>query len=259
MKSRLTQAKELSPNELVRYARHIVLSEIGGSGQNKLKNARVAVIGAGGLGIPVMQYLNAAGAGEVTIVDHDVVSLPNLQRQVIFQESHVGLPKVEVARQVMAKQNSNTVIVPCQARFSAANARTTVEGCDVVIDGTDNFDTRILTNRTCLELNIPMVFGAISQWEGQVSVFRGQPCFECVFPVRPEGELQQTCSEYGVVSSLPGIIGSIMATEAIKLLTGAGNVLENRLYILDALQFEARMIRISPEKNCKACGDNRER
>ncbi len=246
--------KLISPSETLRYARHIVLREIGGSGQNKLKNSTVLVVGAGGLGSPVLQYLNAAGVGEIRLVDYDKVNLPNLQRQVIYNESHLGLSKVQSARSILLQQNPNTEITTFEFPLSEENSNSLVKNCDVVVDGTDSFQVRKIVNRSCFENQKPLVFGAISQWEGQVSVFMGQPCYECIFPEEPTGDMAQTCSELGVLGSLPGIIGTIMATETIKLVTGAGKPMQNRLLIWDALNGENRMIRTAPRKDCSVCG-----
>ena len=245
---------QFSQSEIQRYARHIVLSEIGGSGQKELKKSKVVVIGVGGLGIPVLQYLNAAGVGTLKFVDPDTVSLPNLQRQVIFSESHVGQRKVDVAQDVLRLQNSNSILEPTFTKLEKTNAEKILKGFDVIIDSTDSFEARQLINRICVEQKLPMIFGAISQWEGQISVFFGQPCFECIFPVKPEGELLKTCSEFGVVASLPGIIGSMMATEAIKLITSSGCILKNKLLIIDALNLEVRMLETEAKNNCRICG-----
>ncbi|MYJ86320.1 MAG: HesA/MoeB/ThiF family protein [Rhodobacteraceae bacterium] len=246
--------KKISPDELQRYARHIVLRDIGGSGQTKLKNAKVLVIGAGGLGTPVLQYLNAAGVGAIKLVDFDKVNISNLQRQVIFDETQVGLSKVESARKNLLKQNPYTDISIHEYPLDEANVDSLVGNCDVVVDGTDNFASRKVVNRCCMKKGIPLVFGAISQWEGQVTVFTGKPCYECIFPEEPTGEMAQTCSELGVLGSLPGIIGTIMASETIKLITGAGKILERRLLIWDALYGESRTIRTAYRKDCPACG-----
>jgi len=244
---------KLNNAELHRYARHIVLKEIGGLGQKELKKAKAAIVGAGGLGVPVLQYLNSAGVGELKVIDHDVVSLPNLQRQVLFDEAHVGQPKVEVAQQVLGAQNSNTTLIPIYKELNAKNALEFLKGCDVVIDASDSYDTRRIINRVCIELKQPMIFGAISQWEGQLSVLFGQPCFECLFPVKPQGELLKTCSEFGVVASLPGVIGCMMATEVIKLITSAGAPLRNKLLIMDMLYSETRIINTFANPNCNVC------
>ena len=246
--------KKISPDELQRYARHIVLRDIGGSGQTKLKNARVLVIGVGGLGTPVLQYLNAAGVGAIKLVDFDRVNISNLQRQVIFDETQVGLSKVESARENLLKQNPYTDMSIHDYPLDDANVDSLVGNCDVVVDGTDSFASRKVVNRCCMKNGIPLVFGAISQWEGQVSVFTGKPCYECIFPEEPTGEMAQTCSELGVLGSLPGIIGTIMASETIKLITGAGKILERRLLIWDALYGESRTIRTAYRKGCPTCG-----
>ena len=246
--------KTISASEAQRYARHIVLREIGGAGQKKLKNATVLVVGAGGLGSPVLQYLNAAGVGEIRLVDFDKVNLPNLQRQVIYNEAHIGSAKVASAKATLQAQNPHTDIITYECPLNARNVSTLLENCDVVVDGTDSFKVRKVINRSTLQNSIPFVFGAISQWEGQVSVFMGQPCYECIFPEEPTGTMSQTCSEFGVLGSLPGIIGTIMATETIKLLTGAGKTMQNRLLIWDALNCESRIIRTTARQDCPVCG-----
>lgn len=219
-----------------------------------MKNSTVLVVGAGGLGSPVLQYLNAAGVGEIRLVDYDKVNLPNLQRQVIYNELHLGLSKVESAKATLQEQNPNTDLTAYDYPLNEGNSNFLIKNCDVVVDGTDSFEVRKVVNRTCVKNNIPFVFGAISQWEGQVSVFMGQPCYECIFPEEPTGEMAQTCSEFGVLGSLPGIIGTIMATETIKLITGAGNTMQDRLLIWDALNGESRMIRTNSRKDCPVCG-----
>ncbi|MEM9432567.1 MAG: HesA/MoeB/ThiF family protein [Pseudomonadota bacterium] len=246
-----------SQSELDRYARHIVLREIGGPGQKKLKSAKVLVIGAGGLGAPSLQYLAAAGVGTIGIIDDDVVENSNLQRQVIHTDARLGMPKVFSAKQALNDQNPFVEIRPYNRRLSKEIAPDLFSDYDLVLDGSDNFDTRHLVNRTCVELGIPLVAAAITQWEGQISLYHpasGGPCFACVFPNIPDAELAPSCAEAGVLGALPGVIGSMMAVEAIKWITGAGEPLTGRLLIYDALFGESRNIKALRRPDCDLCG-----
>ncbi len=247
----------MEPRELQRYARHIVLREVGGPGQNRLRRSRVFVAGAGGLGSPVLEYLAAAGVGAISIADHDVVSLSNLQRQVLFEESQVGLPKVTAARERLARLNPDVRVRPLEVRLDEENCTHLVRGHDLVLDGTDSFDARHIINAAAVAAGVPLVSGAISQWEGQLSVFDpadGAPCYACVFPEKPAEGLAPTCAEAGVVGALPGVLGAMMAAEAIKLITAAGSVLKGEMLIYDALHAESRKIRLSRRGDCAVCG-----
>jgi len=243
--------------ELDRYARHIVLREIGGPGQKKLKQAKVLVIGAGGLGAPVLQYLAAAGVGTIGVIDEDVVDNANLQRQVIHRDADIGKPKVFSAEAAMLAQNPHVTVRPYNRRLSEDIAADLFADYDVVLDGTDNFETRYLANRTAVALGKPLISGALSQWEGQVSLFdpaRGGPCYQCIFPEAPAPGLAPSCAVAGVVGPLPGVVGSMMAVEAVKLITGAGAVLRGELLIYDALYGETRRIALKPCADCPVCG-----
>ena len=245
------------PAELDRYARHIMLREIGGPGQTRLKAARVLVVGAGGLGSPALLYLAAAGVGTIGVIDDDVVEGSNLQRQIIHTDGRIGLPKVQSAEIAMKALNPFVTVHPYQRRLDPETATALFADYDLVLDGTDNFDTRYLVNRTCAALGKPLIAGAITQWEGQISLYdpaHGSPCYECVFPDRPLPGMVPTCAEAGVAAPLPGIIGALMAMEAVKHITGAGDTLRGRLMIHDALYGETRVIRIKPRPGCKACG-----
>lgn len=247
----------MTDSELERYARHIVLREIGGAGQNRLRAAKVVVVGAGGLGSPVLEYLAAAGVGSITIVDHDVVSLSNLQRQVLFDDRHLGRAKVVAARERLHRLNPGISVAPVQTRLDNANADDLLRLHDLVLDGTDSFGVRQIVNRAAVALGIPLVSGAISQWEGQVTVFSvadGTPCYACVFPNEPAPGVAPSCAEAGVIGALPGIIGSMMASEAIKVITGAGEALMGHLLMFDALQGEFRKIRLVRRHDCEVCG-----
>lgn len=245
-----------SETELDRYARHIVLREIGGPGQKALKNAKVLVIGAGGLGAPVVQYLGAAGVGTIGIVDDDIVENTNLQRQVIHKDTSIGTPKVVSACREVAAQNPFVTLRPYHRRLTKKIAFDLIQEYDLVLDGTDNFETRYLVNDACISAQVPLVSGALSQWEGQLSVFdptQGGPCYRCVFPKAPAADVAPSCALAGVLGPLPGVIGSMMATEAIKLITGAGTPLRDQMIIYDALYGESRKINIQRRDDCSAC------
>ncbi|WP_411572351.1 HesA/MoeB/ThiF family protein [Thioclava sp. A2] len=245
-----------SEAELDRYARHILLREVGGPGQKKLKNAKVLVVGAGGLGSPVLLYLAAAGVGTIGVVDDDVVSNSNLQRQVIHRDADIGKPKVFSAEAAMKALNPHITVRPYNRRLAEAEARALVAEYDLVIDGTDNFDTRYMLNEACVAAGKPLLSGAITQWEGQLSLYdpaKGAPCYACVFPERPAPGLVPTCAEAGVIGALPGVIGSMMAGEAIKAITGAGQDLRGRLLIHDMLWGESRQISVKRQADCAVC------
>lgn len=245
------------PAELDRYARHIILREIGGPGQKRLKSAKVLVVGAGGLGSPALLYLAASGVGTIGVVDADTVDNSNLQRQIIHTDAHIGMPKVFSAEIGMKALNPFIEVRPYNRRLDEQSAEALISEFDLVLDGSDNFDTRYLVNRICAKLGKPLIAAAITQWEGQVSLYQpsaGGPCYECVFPVRPAPGLVPTCAEAGVASPLPGVIGSIMAMEAVKAITGAGETLRGRLMIHDALYAESRTITIKKREDCQICG-----
>jgi molybdopterin/thiamine biosynthesis adenylyltransferase len=246
-----------SEEELERYARHIVLHEIGGPGQQRLKAARVLVIGAGGLGSPAILYLAAAGVGTLGVVDDDTVALSNLQRQVLHATGEVDQPKVESAGRAVARINPNVSFVPHPVRLIEANADAIIGAYDLVIDGSDNFATRYLVNRMTAQLRVPLVFAAIGRWEGQISVFRpwaGGPCYECIFPDTPAPGLVPACAEAGVLGAMAGVVGAMQAVEAVKLITRTGAVLDGRLMLYDALQAETRVIKLAKRSGCAVCG-----
>lgn len=246
-----------SQAELDRYARHIVLREIGGPGQKKLKQASVLVVGAGGLGSPALQYLAAAGVGTIGVIDDDVVDNSNLQRQIIHTDTRIGMPKVFSAEAAMRAQNPGIEVRPYHRRLIEADAQDLFAGYDLILDGTDNFDARYLTNRTAAALKIPLVSGALSQWEGQISLFdpaNGTPCYQCIFPQEPAPGLAPSCAVAGVLGPLPGVVGAMMAVEAIKDITGAGEALRGRMLIYDALHADARIITLKRRAACPICG-----
>jgi molybdopterin-synthase adenylyltransferase len=246
-----------SPEELERYARHIVLHEIGGAGQRRLREARVLVVGAGGLGSSALLYLAAAGVGTLGIVDDDAVSLSNLQRQVLHGTEEIGRAKVDSAVRGLARVNPHVDVLPYHLRLSDGNLGEILDDFDLVLDGSDNFRTRYLVNAACVAGGKPLISGAMSQWEGQLALFHpsgGGPCYRCVFSEEPDPELVPSCARAGIVGALPGIIGSMMALEAIKLIAGAGTGPRGRLFVFDSLHLEARTFTIRARADCPVCG-----
>src|ERR1035437_3341330 len=238
---------KLNTEEIKRYARHLILPEIGIEGQEKLKQAKVLVVGAGGLGCPVLQYLAAAGVGTIGMVDDDVVDETNLQRQSLFSNEDIGRKKAEVAKEKLSKLNPHIILTSDPLHLTSANALEIISHYDLVIDGSDNFPTRYLVNDACVMLNKPLVFGSIFKFEGQVSVFnyKNGPTYRCLFPEPPVDS--PNCAEIGVLGVLPGIVGTIMANEALKIILCIGEVLSGKLFVLDALNFQTQVI--SFEKN----------
>jgi adenylyltransferase/sulfurtransferase len=249
----------LSPAELRRYARHLSLPEFGNEAQRKLKAARVLCIGAGGLGSPVALHLAAAGVGTLGIVDADVVEESNLQRQLLHGTKDVGRSKLDSARDRLSDVNPHVTIVTYPERFTSANARHIAADYDVIIDGTDNFPTRYLSNDVSVFLKKPNVYGSILRFEGQCSVFAphlGGPCYRCLSPTPPDPGLVPSCAEGGVLGVLPGIIGTLQATEAIKLICGIGELLVGRLLHCDALRMKFREFKLRRDPECPVCGDH---
>lgn len=247
----------LGEGELDRYARHIMLREIGGTGQRRLKAARVLVIGAGGLGSPALLYLAAAGVGTIGVIDDDEVSLSNLQRQIAHTDARVGTPKVFSAAQAMAALNPTVTVRPYHRRLTAEIAETLFADYDLILDGTDSLEARRLANAAAVKLGKPYLCAAITQWEGQISLYHpaaGGPCYECVFPEDPAPGLVPTCAEAGVAGPLPGVLGAMQAVEAVKWITGAGEPLRGRMLIYDALYGETRMIALKKRAECPVCG-----
>ncbi len=246
-----------SETELDRYARHIMLREVGGPGQRRLREARVLVIGAGGLGAPALLYLAASGIGTIGVIDDDVVENSNLQRQVIHSDARIGMPKVFSAQAAMEAINPFIETRPYHRRLTEDIAQDLFADYDLILDGTDNFDTRYLANRAAVATGKPLISAAITQWEGQIGLYdpaRGGPCYQCVFPQRPAPGLVPSCAEAGVIAPLPGVIGAMMAVEALKLLAEAGEGLRGRLIIHDALHAETRSIRTRSTPDCPVCG-----
>jgi adenylyltransferase/sulfurtransferase len=246
----------LSQEEILRYSRHLIIPDVALTGQRRLKASRVLLIGAGGLGSPLALYLAAAGVGHLGIVDFDVVDFTNLQRQILHGTSDVGRPKLASARDRIAEVNPGVHVEPYETRLTAENALEILRGYDLVIDGTDNFATRYLTNDACVLLGIPNVYGSIFRFEGQASVFATHdgPCYRCLFRVPPPPGLVPSCAEGGVLGVLPGHIGTIQATEGIKLLLGIGEPLIGRLLLIDALTMQHRTVKLRKDPECPACG-----
>jgi len=241
-------------HERERYARHILLKEIGGPGQQRLKAVTVAIAGAGGLGAPASLYLAAAGVGRLRLIDDDTVSLDNLQRQIIFRGTDVGASKVERAQAALAALNDNVAVEIETQHLTTANAAYLLRGADLVLDGTDDFKTRFAVNAAARKLGMPLVSGAVGRWDGQVSVFaHGGPCYRCFVPEAPPDA--ETCARAGVVGALTGVIGSMMALEAIKLITQSGEPLLGRVLLFDGLEAEARTIVLKRDPACPVCGD----
>jgi adenylyltransferase/sulfurtransferase len=246
----------LTNEEVLRYSRHLILPDVGIDGQRKLKAGRILLIGAGGLGSPLALYLAAAGVGTLGIVDFDVVDVSNLQRQVLHGTKDVGRPKLESAVERIRDVNPHVHVEPYETRLTSANALDIIRDYDVVIDGTDNFATRYLTNDACVLLGKPNVYGSIFRFEGQASVFAVEegPCYRCLFPEPPPPGLVPSCAEGGVLGVLPGLVGTIQATEGIKLILGVGEPLVGRLLLIDALTMRFRTVKLRKDPNCPACG-----
>ena len=249
-------APALTAEELVRYSRHLILPGIGTDGQRRLKQTRVLLVGAGGLGSPTALYLAAAGIGHLGIVDSDIVDRTNLQRQVLHGTSDIGRRKTESAADRLGDLNPNVAITRHDVKLTSANALEILGGYDIVVDGTDNFPTRYLVNDACVLLEKPNVHGSIIRFEGQASVFShaGGPCYRCLFPEPPPPGMVPSCAEGGVFGVVPGVVGSIQATETIKLALGVGDTLSGRLLLIDAMRMQFRVIRIRRDPSCPSCG-----
>jgi adenylyltransferase/sulfurtransferase len=247
---------ELLPDEYLRYSRHLILPEIGLSGQRALRRARVLLVGAGGLGSPAALYLAAAGVGTLGLVDFDTVDVSNLQRQVLHGTSDVGRHKLDSARDRLADINPGVHVEGFPVRLTAQNAREIAEGFDIIVDGTDNFGTRYLVNDLSVLLGVPNIYGSIFRFDGQASVFATEqgPCYRCLYRQPPPAGLVPACAEGGVLGVLPGLVGTIQATEAIKLITGAGTPLIGRLLLIDALHWRQRTVHLRRDPDCPACG-----
>ncbi len=248
----------LTNDQISRYSRHLIMPEVGVEGQEKLINSKVLCIGAGGLGSPLALYLAAAGVGNLGILDFDVVDFSNLQRQIIHSEMNVGTLKVDSAKERLEELNSDINITTYNERLTSENAMEIFKGYDLVIDGTDNFATRYLVNDTCVLLGIPNVYGSIFRFEGQVSVFDAKrgPCYRCLYPEPPPPGLVPSCAEGGVLGVLPGIIGTMQAAEAIKIIIEKGTPLIGKLLFLDVMEMKIDELILRKDKNCPICGEN---
>ncbi|HZV89796.1 MAG TPA: molybdopterin-synthase adenylyltransferase MoeB [Candidatus Binatus sp.] len=252
-------ATSLTNEEILRYSRHLIMPEVGMEGQLKLKNAKVLLIGTGGLGAPLGLYLAAAGVGRLGLVDFDIVDFTNLQRQVTFGSDDVGKPKTEAARARLSNLNPDIQIDTFETKLTSENALEVFKDFDVIVDGTDNFPTRYLVNDACILLGKPNVYGSIFRFEGQATVFGMPegPCYRCLYPEPPPPGLVPSCAEGGVLGVLPGIVGSIQAMETIKLILGRGENLVGRLLLFDALAMKFRELKLRKNPNCPMCGAHR--
>lgn len=254
----MMESVSLSREELVRFSRHLTLDEVGVAGQERLKNGRVLCVGAGGLGSPAALYLAAAGVGTIGLVDFDVVDVTNLQRQVLYTTADIGRPKLDAAAERLKAMNPHCTIEAHAVTLDASNARQLVSAYDVILDGTDNFTARYLVNDACVLAGRPNAYGSIFRFEGQASVFAAKdgPCYRCLHPEPPPPGLVPNCADAGVLGVLPGIIGTIQATEAIKLLLGIGEPLIGRFVIYDALRMRFRELKLRKDPECAVCGDH---
>lgn len=250
---------ELSDRQLERYARHVILDEVGEEGQLRLLQARVLVVGAGGLGTPLLLYLAAAGVGTLGVIDDDMVDLSNLQRQVIHDETSVGRPKVESAARRLKAMNPETRVIQHQERLTAENIASIIAGYDLIADGSDNFKTRYLLNDVCFRAKKPLVSAALLRFDGQLSTYKaylgdGHPCYRCLFPDLPPPDLIPRCEEAGILGAVAGVMGTLQAAEVLKEILGLGDSLSGRLLIYDALAAEFRKVKVPKDPACPCCG-----
>ncbi|MFB6302485.1 MAG: ThiF family adenylyltransferase [Haloferacaceae archaeon] len=250
---------DLDPTQLDRYSRHIIMDEVGPEGQSDLLDAEVLVLGAGGLGSPIIQYLAAAGVGTLGIADDDVVELSNLQRQVVHGDDDVGRPKVDSAAEFVADLNPDVDVRRHEIRVEPDNVEDLIDGYDFVVDGTDNFRTRYLVNDACTLAGVPFSHGSIFRFEGQITTFAGgedSPCYRCMFPEAPPEGMVPNCATAGVLGVLPGTVGCIQATETVKYALGTGDLLDGRMVFYDALHMEFETVEITKKDDCPVCGDD---
>lgn len=253
----MTQARALTPEQVKRYSRHIIMPQVGSNGQRKLLDSKVLIIGAGGLGGPGALYLALAGVGTIGIVDFDVVDMSNLQRQILHQYNDVGQRKVYSAQKTINSYNPDIKVITHDLWLTSDNAKEIINGYDMVINGADNFPARYLVNDACYLLGKPLIDGSILIFDGQSTVFiPGQGCYRCLFPSPPPPGMVPNCAEAGVLGSLTGLVGSIQATETIKLILGIGDSLSSRLLLIDALSMDFREVKIKRNSECPLCGDN---
>ncbi len=252
-----TPGQALTPDQVMRYSRHIIMPQVGSAGQRKILASKVLIVGAGGLGSPVAVYLTLAGVGTIGLVDFDVVDLSNLQRQILHQTEDVGRPKVQSAKETLLRYNPDINVVTHEVPLTSDNALEIIGQYDIVVNGADNFAARYLVNDACVFLKKPLVDGSILLFDGQATVYLpGEGCYRCLFPSPPPPGLMPSCAEAGVLGALCGLVGSIQATETLKLILGIGESLSGRLLIIDALATEIRKLKIRRDPNCVVCGDN---
>ena len=249
---------KLSEEEQIRYSRHLALPEIGREGQEKLKKAKVLIVGAGGLGSPAAVYLAAAGVGTIGIADYDKIEASNLQRQILYSNEDIGKPKTAIIKNQLEKTNPNINIITLNKKLTSNNALEIIKNYDLVIDGSDNFPTRYLVNDACVLSKKPDVYGSVYRFDGQASVFNynNGPCYRCLFPNPPPADLAPNCAEAGVLGVLPGVIGTVQATEAIKIILGKGNVLSGRLLVYNALSMVFLELNVKKNNKCPICSEN---
>jgi adenylyltransferase/sulfurtransferase len=253
----MRQPLALTPDQVKRYSRHIIMPQVGSKGQRKLLAARVLIVGAGGLGSPAALYLGLAGIGTIGIVDFDTVELSNLQRQVLHHTRDVGRPKVLSAKETLESHNPDVKVVLHETRLTSENAMEIIPQYDIVVNGADNFATRYLVNDACYLAGVTLVDGSILIFDGQATVFQpGRGCYRCLFPTPPPPGMVPNCAEAGVVGALPGLVGSIQAVEVIKLVLGVGETLTSRLLLIDALTMEFRTVKLRRNPDCPLCGDH---
>ena len=253
----MTQTAALTPEQVKRYSRHIIMPQVGSKGQRNLLDAKVLIVGAGGLGSPVAVYLALAGVGTIGIVDFDVVEISNLQRQILHRQSDIGKSKVLSAQESLAEYNSDVKVVGHEAPLTSENAMEIISQYDIIVNGADNFAARYLVNDAAYLSGKPLVDGSILIFDGQASVFiPGQGCYRCLFPTPPPPGVVPSCAEAGVLGALPGLVGSIQAVETMKLILGAGEPLVGRLLLIDALSMDFRTVKLRRNPQCPLCGDN---
>ncbi|MCH2524830.1 MAG: molybdopterin-synthase adenylyltransferase MoeB [Dehalococcoidia bacterium] len=253
----MTQTGALTPGQVQRYSRHIIMPQVGSGGQRKLIDAKVLIVGAGGLGSPVAVYLALAGVGTIGIVDFDTVDVSNLQRQILHQNKDIGRPKVVSAKETLTSYNPEINVILHEEPITSDNAMDIIPKYDVVINGADNFAARYLVNDACYLSGKPLVDGSILLFDGQASVYLpGNGCYRCLFPTPPPPGVVPSCAEAGVLGALPGMVGTIQATEAIKLILGIGDPLSGRLLLIDALEMDFRTVKMRRNPKCPLCGDN---
>ncbi len=252
------QKKFLKPDQMERYARHIMMPEVGEEGQIKLLESKVFLVGAGGLGCPAAFYLAAAGVGTLGIIDHDVVDRTNLQRQILHNEERIGEPKVESAKRTLKALNPDVNVITYREKLSRDNVMEIIKDYDIIVNGCDNFPTRYLINDACVFADKPLIDGSIFRFEGQICIFHGSkgPCYRCLYPEPPPPEMAPSCAEAGVFGALPGIVGTAQAIEVIKLILGKGEPLIGRLLIFDALKMKFKELKIRKDKNCPVCSEH---